>query len=159
MTALPTNEVRTQALGYRLIVAYKFVKGVIELALSVSLLVVARTRGVDDLKGLALGWQADTVHSWSMHVADLLVAAAQRRTLQWLSLAAALDAFVTICEGWALRAGRVWGEWLVVIATGSFLPLEAYEIVVHRRFLRIVVFAVNVAIVVYLAKRVRRRGG
>jgi hypothetical protein len=51
---------------------------------------------------------------------------------------------------------RRWAEYLTVIVTGSFIPLEIYEIVEHFTVLRVVVLAVNVAIVIYLVLDLRR---
>jgi uncharacterized membrane protein (DUF2068 family) len=48
-----------------------------------------------------------------------------------------------------------WAEYLTLIVTASFLPLEIYELSVHVSVLKIVAFVVNIAVVVYLlyAKR------
>lgn len=53
-------------------------------------------------------------------------------------------------EGIGLLLGKRWGALLTILATGSLLPLECYDI--HRRpaGLRIAVLALNIAIVIYL---------
>jgi uncharacterized membrane protein (DUF2068 family) len=63
---------------------------------------------------------------------------------------------VFVVEGVGLLRRRRWAEWFTVLVTGSFLPLEAYEIWRHPVPLRVAVFVINVAIVWYLASRLRR---
>ena len=59
-------------------------------------------------------------------------------------------------EGFALRAGRWWAPWLVVIATGALLPWEVIAAVRKPGWLRIGILAVNVAVVAYLLVTVVR---
>jgi len=60
-------------------------------------------------------------------------------------------------EGWGLWRDRLWAEALTVVATGLLIPLELYELVHKPSVLKAAGIAVNVAIVVYLAQRLRRR--
>ena len=50
-----------------------------------------------------------------------------------------------------------WAEYLTVIVTASFLPLEVYEMVQHTTAVKGFVIALNVAIVVYLVLRLKHR--
>ena len=63
-----------------------------------------------------------------------------------------------LAEGTGLWLRKRWGEWLTVIITSSLVPVEIYEI--HRRFgyAKIVVLALNVAIVLYLIYHMRTAG-
>ena len=61
-------------------------------------------------------------------------------------------------EGVGLWLAKVWAEYLTIVATTSFVPLEIYELT--RRFtpLRVAALGINVAIVAYLvARRLRVR--
>jgi len=60
-------------------------------------------------------------------------------------------------EGTGLWLEQLWAEWLTVIATSLLIPLELYEVVRHPSLLKAAGIAVNIAIVVYLAVRLRRR--
>jgi len=55
-----------------------------------------------------------------------------------------------------------WAEYLVLVATGMFLPLEAWEIYQHFTVIKLLVLAANLAIIVYLIWKKRlfldRRG-
>lgn len=61
-----------------------------------------------------------------------------------------------LTEGVGLLFRRLWAEYFTIITTAGLIPLEVYEI--HRRVtaVKLLVLLVNIAIVVYLAARVRR---
>ena len=60
-----------------------------------------------------------------------------------------------LTEGIGLWLLKRWAEWFTVIATGSLVPLEIYEIFHRPSLIKIGVLAVNVAIVVYLIYQIR----
>lgn len=59
-------------------------------------------------------------------------------------------------EGVGLLRQRRWAEYLTVIITSSFLPIEIYEMIKHGTWVKAVVIAINAAIVVYLIVRLRK---
>jgi uncharacterized membrane protein (DUF2068 family) len=60
-----------------------------------------------------------------------------------------------LTEGIGLLLERRWAEYLTVIATASFIPLEVYEIVKQATAVRIVLLVVNIAVVIYLIVRLK----
>jgi uncharacterized membrane protein (DUF2068 family) len=68
-------------------------------------------------------------------------------------------AAIFLTEGIGLLLRRHWAEYLAVIATASFLPLELYELIHRVRATRVVIVAANLAIVVYLIVRLRSEHG
>jgi len=66
------------------------------------------------------------------------------------------DGVLTACEGWALHRRFWWAPWLVVVATGSPMPIEIVEIVQRPHAVRLGVFVINLTIVCYLAARAMR---
>jgi uncharacterized membrane protein (DUF2068 family) len=60
-----------------------------------------------------------------------------------------------LTEGTGLLFRRRWAEWLTVVATASFLPLEIYELVHDLSISKVVLFLLNVAIVAFLIHRIR----
>ena len=60
-------------------------------------------------------------------------------------------------EGVGLWLDKLWAEYLTVIATSLLVPLELYELARKPTLLKAVGIAVNVAIVIYLARALRRR--
>ncbi len=61
-------------------------------------------------------------------------------------------AALNFTEAYGLHKRRRWAEWLTVIATGLFIPLEIYEVILDQTPVRIGALIINVAIVYYLAK-------
>jgi uncharacterized membrane protein (DUF2068 family) len=61
-----------------------------------------------------------------------------------------------LTEGTGLLFRKRWAEYFTIITTAGLIPLELYEIGRHVSAARVGVLVVNVAIVVYLARRVRK---
>lgn len=55
-----------------------------------------------------------------------------------------------LVEGIGLWLIRRWGEYVAVVGTSLFIPLEVYELVERVTWLRVAAFVVNVLAVVYL---------
>ena len=55
-----------------------------------------------------------------------------------------------LLEAVGLWLMRRWGEYVAVVGTGIFIPLEVYELIDGVTWLRLVAFAINVFAVVYL---------
>jgi uncharacterized membrane protein (DUF2068 family) len=75
---------------------------------------------------------------------------ASRGTLTWVAVALFVYAAVQVAEGAGLWSLRRWGEYLAVVATSVFLPLEVYELTEKITWLRVLAFVVNLALVAYL---------
>lgn len=71
-------------------------------------------------------------------------------TLGWVAAALFTYGAIQVAEGVGLWSLRRWGEYLAVVATGVFLPIEVYELTHKITWLRIVAFLVNLLLVVYL---------
>ena len=72
-----------------------------------------------------------------------------------LGLGSFLYAGLFLAEGTGLWLRKRWGEWLTVIITSSLVPVEIYEIYRRPSYVKVVVLALNVAIVVYLIYHIR----
>jgi uncharacterized membrane protein (DUF2068 family) len=78
------------------------------------------------------------------------------RQLRQISAGTFCYAALLLTEGVGLLLRRRWAEYFTVIVTGSFIPLELYELTRRISTTRIIVLAVNVAIVWYLVAVLRR---
>jgi uncharacterized membrane protein (DUF2068 family) len=81
----------------------------------------------------------------------------QESTLRWLSAGTLLYAGLYLGEGIGLFFDKGWAEWLTVITTAGFIPLELLEIARNITPLRVIVFILNGLILVYIALRLRWR--
>jgi uncharacterized membrane protein (DUF2068 family) len=75
---------------------------------------------------------------------------AKPSTLTWIVAGLATYAAVEVVEGIGLWLLQRWGEYFAFIATGIFLPLEVYELAHRVSPLKLVTFALNLALVLYL---------
>lgn len=66
-------------------------------------------------------------------------------------------ALIDIIEGTGLALEKIWAEYLTLVITASFLPWELFEIMRHLTALKIVLFLLNVAVLIYLIFHVQGR--
>jgi uncharacterized membrane protein (DUF2068 family) len=74
-----------------------------------------------------------------------------------LGIGTFIYAALFLTEGIGLWLLKRWAEWFTVIATGSLIPIEGYEIYHHPSAIKVLVLLINIAIVVYLVYRIRHR--
>jgi uncharacterized membrane protein (DUF2068 family) len=72
------------------------------------------------------------------------------RDLEYLAIGLAAYAIIELMESVGLWLGRRWGEYFAMIATSVFVPYEIYDLTVKITWLRILAFALNLLLVVYL---------
>jgi uncharacterized membrane protein (DUF2068 family) len=75
------------------------------------------------------------------------------RTIHRLGIASLCYAAVFATEGIGLVLEKRWAEWLTVCVTGSFIPVEVYELWHSPGAGKVIALALNIAIVVYLVWR------
>lgn len=92
-----------------------------------------------------------------VHRALLRIFNVTPKQLRELSVGTFVYAAIFLTEGTGLLTRRHWAEYMTLISTGLFIPLEAYELARHFTIAKLVVTIVNFAIVWYLAARIRRR--
>jgi uncharacterized membrane protein (DUF2068 family) len=112
------------------------------------------------------------VESRLQHLMDDLHVDHHNRFLEWclnqagllnkdkkalLSAAAIFYACLFATEGTGLYLRKRWAEWMVVILTGSLLPVEAYEIWHKVTMVKILFTIGNILILGYLIYVIRRK--
>jgi uncharacterized membrane protein (DUF2068 family) len=102
-------------------------------------------------------WAAQLPHAsqnrFVLHALATIVHLPTNR-IEWIAGGLFAYAALFTVEGTGLWLGKRWGEWLTVVATTSFIPFEIYELWRHATAVRAVFLAVNVAIVIYLIRRI-----
>jgi uncharacterized membrane protein (DUF2068 family) len=148
-----------QHLYLRLIAALKIAKGLLLLGVAVALLFL------------------DVRHTWFEQVVDWVEAEMMLPhynlvliALRWIEeflagtqlrsigLLALVYAAVLMTEGIGVWFEKRWAEWLMVLATGSLIPLEVIHLFHRLSLTKLSLVAANIAIVVYLARLLRRPG-
>jgi uncharacterized membrane protein (DUF2068 family) len=85
------------------------------------------------------------------------VGAISDKNLKLLVVAGFVYAIIHFIEGFGLIFLQRWAEYFTVAITSSLIPLELYEIYEKQSPLRICVFLVNLAIVIYLIFKIRQQ--
>jgi uncharacterized membrane protein (DUF2068 family) len=143
--------------GVRLIVLYKAVKAVGEVALALGLVALAATGEIDTVREVARALRQHVASRWSVVLGRALASVASPHGLHLAELALLLDGALSALEGWSLWRSYSWGPWLVVAATALPLPLEIRAIVRTHRLSRVALVLANLAVVAYLGLRSLRR--
>lgn len=74
-----------------------------------------------------------------------------------LAVATLLYALLFAVEGTGLLWKKRWAEWLTVVATGSFVPIELWEVAHRPGTIKALVLVVNLAVVWFLVRHLASR--
>jgi len=138
----------------RLIAIFKFFKAVSLIALGVGAFKLVHKDVSGLLEHAVEALRLEPGH----HFVEVALAKASNLSpeqIKKLGLGSFLYAGLFFTEGIGLWLRKRWGEWLTVIITGSLIPIEIYETYRHPSWVKAVVLAVNVAIVLYLIYHIR----
>ena len=141
--------------GLRLIGGFKLVKGLLLAAVGIGALHLLHK----DVADVVAGWLEQVHVDPDNRYADRLLArllSVDDRKLKAISVGTFGYAALLLTEGIGLLLRKRWAEYFTVIVTGSFIPLELYELWRHVTPTRLTVIAINIAIVWYLIVLLRR---
>lgn len=94
-----------------------------------------------------IGWNIDD--SKIVHGIDRAFSLSST-TLFWIGVGVCVYALLQIAEAVGLWLVKRWGEYLAVIATSIFLPVEIYELLERVTVLRLGALLINIAAIVWL---------
>ena len=138
----------------RLIALFKLLKGVLLIAVGVAALKLLHA----DIASLVESWVAVLgLDQNSRFVGRALstAAALTPNRVRDLIVGSFFYGGLFLTEGTGLWLLKRWAMWFTVIITGSFLPLEIYELTRHSSAGKTGLLAVNLALVGYLIRRIR----
>jgi uncharacterized membrane protein (DUF2068 family) len=133
---------------------YKFVKAAGLIAIDAGIIKMLNPATSERVQSwiLALGDGAvhPTIHRWLTTAAHL-----SPTRMRAIGVVALLYAILFMIEGIGLWHQSKWAEWLTIIATSTFIPLEVYELS-HRPTIPLAAaLIVNLVVVAYLIFRLR----
>ena len=134
------------------IIAFKAVKATVLTALGIALLTTRHSDPMAVAMRLAL-----TLHLPSgSRLLDRAITFLSTLTFSkqtTLAVTAFAYAILMAVEGVALYFRKRWARWFTIVATGSLIPIEVYEIAREVHPVRVAVLIVNVGLVVYFWRR------
>ncbi len=132
----------------------KLVKGVLLLALAAGVFGLINDNLSTDFQDWIKQLNADAHFRYVTKLLDKIATTTDGQYLR-LGFSILFFALLYFAEGVGLLRRKRWGEWLTVVSTASFLPLEIYEIVIKFTYIKLGVMALNIAIVIYLIWRLK----
>jgi uncharacterized membrane protein (DUF2068 family) len=141
--------------GLFAIALFKLLKGALLLVLAIGALGLVH----HDVQEVVEGWiNSLRLDPGNIYIARILgkLGLVDDRKLQQLSGLTTIYAGLFLTEGVGLLYRKRWAEFLTVIATASFIPVEIYEVIKHLTPTRIAFLAGNIFIVYYLIVLLRR---
>lgn len=155
MTGKTAHDKRMRGRGLWIIAAFKLVKALALIAVGVGALNLLHK----DVAAIAEHWINVFRVDAHNHYIDLLLSKLSiinDRRLKELSVGTFVYAGIFLAEGLGLAFRKRWAEYLTIVTTASFLPLEVYELVRRLSVSRSLALVVNIMIVTYLVYELRR---
>jgi uncharacterized membrane protein (DUF2068 family) len=149
------TENRSHSRGLWLIAAFKLLKGFALLAVGIGALRLLHK----DVASAAEHWINVFRVDPHNHFIDLLLtklSILDDRKLKQLSIGTFIYSAIFFTEGIGLALHKRWAEYFTIITTASFLPLEVYELAKGASYGKGLALLVNLAVVAYLVRELRR---
>ena len=140
--------------GLTIIGVFKLVKAALLVATGVAVLLHVHDDPVRVLETWAAHVRIDP-YNRLIHAAIEKTLGLSPKKLEAVGIGTFFYAAVFAVEGTGLLLGKRWAEYVTLAVTVSFIPFEVFEIVEHASVVKALVTAVNIAIAVYLAVRLR----
>jgi len=143
--------------GLRVIGGFKLLSSAVMVALGIG---VFRYLGKDpgeEVARVVAKLKLDADNHW-IHSAVAFISGVKPSQLKAIGFGTFAYAVLYAVEGVGLLLRKHWAEYFTVIATGSLIPLEAYEVWRRVTPIRLSILAINVAIVIYLIYQIRKPG-
>lgn len=142
--------------GLLLIGALKLLKSLVLFIVGLGLLSLLH-RNAAEVVGHVVGFFRLDVHARLIDELLAKLGGIDHRTMRRMGIGTLLYAIVFAVEGVGLLLGKTWAEYMTTGVTVSFLPIEAYELIEHPSVTKALLMLINLAVVVYLVRQIRRR--
>lgn len=145
----------SHASGLRVIAAFKLLKGFALLAAGVGILKLLHKDIAAEIEHWINIFQVDS-HNHFIHLLLEKVSKLDGRRLKELSAGTFIYSAIFFVEGIGLALSKRWAEYFTIIVTSSLLPIEIYELVKHASLGKGFALLINLAVVAYLVRELRR---
>ena len=140
--------------GILLIAIFKLFKAALLLVVAIGALSLLHKNVADAMMNLLDALHVDHDNNF-IHGLVMKLGLFNDRKLAAISAGSFFYTALLTTEGVGLLLKKHWAEYLTIIATALFIPLELYEIVKRLSVGKIIVLIINIAMVVYLIYRVQ----
>lgn len=144
--------------GLLLIAIFKLMKGLLLVAVAIGALKLLHRDVAETLARWIAVLRVDPENRF-LHGLLVKLGFLDDRKLKEISAGTFFYAGLLLTEGTGLMFRKRWAEYFTIIATGSFIPPELYELSKHPTLAKVVVIGINVTVVWYLVARLLRERG
>ncbi|MGD1020550.1 MAG: DUF2127 domain-containing protein [Verrucomicrobiia bacterium] len=142
--------------GLMAIAIFKLVKGLLLFLVGVGALSLIHPEAAEIFKRWANDLQVN-VHSRVLQKSLVHIGLVRHRDLALVVTVSFFYSALLLTEGIGLLMEQVWAEYMTVVITSTFIPVEVYELVRHATVLRVGLLLANIVVVGYLVMRVCER--
>jgi uncharacterized membrane protein (DUF2068 family) len=148
----PSTDIEAQhSVGLRVIAVYKGIKTIGLIIAAMVAFGLRREEAFDHLIQVLEHLSLTDTSGLRWHLVDMLVEMGPSKFIA-IGIVALVYAAIFATEGTGLWLRKHWAEWFTVIATGSLIPVEAYEVFYRFSWLKVAALIANIAIVIYLVR-------
>jgi uncharacterized membrane protein (DUF2068 family) len=137
----------------RLIAILKLIEAAAIIAAGLAALRLLDPATLDRISSWSQGLPAAAERHFAQHALDHLSGITSSQ-IEALGAGAFLFAAIFLLEGVGLWLERRWAEWLSILATSLFIPLEILELFHHVSAPKLIALGLNLLVVVYLIARI-----
>ena len=150
---------KSKAPGLWGVIAFKFGKGILFLALAAGIFTLTDNNLPEDFRNLLQELHFDPERQFWADIAAKLGSITPKNII-WVASGTVLYASVSLLEALGLFLRKPWGGWIAIGEGAFFIPIELYELGHHFVWGLALILVINVVIVAYLWRnRVRLFGG
>jgi uncharacterized membrane protein (DUF2068 family) len=139
--------------GLRIIAVLKFIEAIAVAAAGLATLKLLNPATLDLIAGWVQAVPGAAAQQFLQGALDHLSGISHRQ-VRALGAGAFIFAAIFLVEGIGLWMEKRWAEWLAIVATALFIPLEILELIRHVTAPKAVALIVNVLVVAYLVARI-----
>jgi uncharacterized membrane protein (DUF2068 family) len=133
----------------RAVAVFEAVKAVVVIAAACGLLTLLHKDESDEVTRLVNRLHVHPAGNLS-HVLVRAVSNVTDAKLLSMAAAAVVYSCVRFVEAYGLWHRRIWAEWFALLSGAMYLPWEMYEVISHASSTDLILFACNLAIVLYM---------
>ncbi len=142
--------------GLWFIAAFKLVKGLALLAVGIGALKLLHKDVADEMARWLDLFRVDPDNRYIHRILERL-SILDNRKLKELSVGTFFYSALLMTEGIGLSLGKRWAEYFTIIVTSTLIPLEVYELAKRVSLAKFIVLLINMAVVGYLVRELRRK--
>ena len=140
--------------GERIVAIFEAAKGAVVLLAGFGLLTIVHKNVQTIAEDIILQLHLNPAKHYPRIFIDL--ASHVEDTQLWmLALFAFVYASLRLLEAYGLWLSKRWAQWLAVVTSCIYVPLEIYELLLKYSWIKLVVLIVNIGIMIYIGFRIR----